>query len=147
MRLQVTDLVDGLIGGAVAAVLSGLPSTIHALVTRQSVVETVEAAGNVVLPASAPRPALVAAAVPVHLTMSFGWGAVLGLTLPERHTMAWGAFAGLAIAALDLGTVGRRRPLIRALPVLPQLQDHHVYGAVVGAVVGLQRSARRTADA
>jgi len=139
MRLQVTE---GLVGGAVAAVVSGIPSTIHALATGRSPLDTVEAAGNVVLPASAPRPLLIAAAVPTHLALSLGWGAVLGATLPRRHTTAWGAAAGLAIAALDLGTVGRLRPKIRRLPHVPQVLDHLAYGAVVGWVVSACRPGR-----
>jgi hypothetical protein len=43
--------------------------------------------------------------------------------------------AGLAIAALDLGLVGRHRPLIRALPLLPQVADHVAFGAVAGTVL------------
>ena len=43
-----------------------------------------------------------------------------------------GALAGLAIAALDLGLVGRRFPRIAALPLLPQLADHAAFGAIAG---------------
>jgi hypothetical protein len=46
----------------------------------------------------------------------------------------WGVLGGLAIAAVDLGVIGRRRPAIRALPLLPQLADHALFGAVVGAL-------------
>ena len=138
MRLQTTD---GLLGGAMAAVLSGAPSTLHALVTRRPLLATVEAAGSLVLPSSAPRWALLTAAVPVHLALSLGWGVVLASTLPRRHPAAWGAAAGVAIAALDLGTVGRLRPRIRALPAIPQVLDHVAFGAVVGAIVGVSRRA------
>ena len=139
MRLQVTD---GVVGGAVAAVVGGAPSTVHALATGRPLLATVEAAGNVVLPASAPRWALVAAAVPTHLALSLGWGAVLGVLLPGRRAIEWGAAAGLAIAALDLGTVGRLRPKVRALPQVPQVLDHVAFGAVVGAVVSARRAGR-----
>ena len=132
MPLQTTA---GLLGGAVAAVVSGAPSTVHALITRRPLLATVEAAGSLVLPSDAPRWALVAAAVPVHVALSLGWGVVLASVLPRRHAVAWGAAAGVAIAALDLGTVGRLRPRIRALPTIPQVLDHVAFGAVVGAVI------------
>lgn len=144
MRLQVTD---GLAGGAVAAVVSGAPSTAHALATRRPLLAAVEAAGSVVLPASASRPARLAAAVPVHLTISLAWGAVLGAVLPRRHPVVVGAAAGVGIAALDLGTVGRLRPLVRDLPLLPQVLDHVAFGAVVGAVVSARRRGRAAGTA
>jgi hypothetical protein len=53
----------------------------------------------------------------------------------------WGALAGLAIAGLDLGVLGRHWPRIRALPTLPQVADHVAFGALVGAVVS--RAGRR----
>ncbi len=73
---------------------------------------------------------LVAAAAPVHLTLSLGWALVL-----ERAGLrgaARGAAAGLAIAALDLGVVGQCFPRVRALPLGPQIADHVAYGLVVG---------------
>jgi hypothetical protein len=64
--------------------------------------------------------------------------------LPNRHTAAAGVAAGLAIAALDLGVIGRRFPRIRALPLAPQIGDHLAYGAVAGTVIAKQRRSRRT---
>jgi hypothetical protein len=50
--------------------------------------------------------------------------------------MPWhGAVAGLAVAALDLGVVGRRFPRVRALPQAPQWLDHVAYGMLVTAVL------------
>ena len=86
------------------------------------------------------RPWLVAAAVPIHLALSFGWALVLARWLPRRQTVAAGALAGLGIAAFDLGVVGRAFPGMRALPLLPQLADHVVYGATVGFVVARRRA-------
>jgi hypothetical protein len=48
----------------------------------------------------------------------------------------------LAIAAADLGTVGRRRPAIAALPLLPQVADHVVFGVIAAGVLA-GRSVRR----
>jgi len=86
------------------------------------------------------RPArLFAAAVPVHLAFSFGWAVVLARVLPRRHTVAAGALAGLAIAALDLGVGRRRFPRVRELQLLPQVADHLAYGAAVGFVLARRR--------
>ena len=126
---------DGLVAGAVAAVLSGAPSTLHALATRSDPLEASLAAGTLLLPRERRRPVLVLAAVPVHLALSLGWALVLAALLPRRRTVAWATLAGLAIAALDLGVVGRRVARIRALPQLPQVLEHVAYGATVGAVL------------
>jgi len=53
-----------------------------------------------------------------------------------------GAAAGLAIAALDLGIIGRRVGAIRALEQLPQWLDHVAYGLAVGAVLRARRRGR-----
>lgn len=125
----------GLRAGAVAGILSGAPSTAWAIVAGQDPLAATRAAGSLLLP-NETRPArLLAAAVVVHTGLSLGWATVLAATLPRRHTTAAGAVAGLAIAALDLGLIGRRLPRVRALPVLPQVADHVAFGLVVGAVL------------
>ena len=129
----------GIAAGAAAAVLSGAPSTLHALATRTSPLEATLAAGTILLPRERRPLVLAAAAVPVHLALSFGWAIALAAVLPRRHTVAWGTLAGLAIAALDLGVAGRRYPRIRALALAPQVLDHVAYGATVGAVLSRRR--------
>ena len=128
-------MADGLLAGAVAAVLSGIPSTVHAVVTGRDPLEATLAAGSVLLPEETRPERLLVAAVPVHLALSLGWGVVLARVLPRRPSVVAGAAAGLAIAALDLGVVGRRVPRIRALPLAGQLADHAAFGAVVAAVL------------
>jgi hypothetical protein len=113
-----------------AALLSGAPSTIHALLTRRDPLEATLAAGSILLPHETRRPRLAAAAVPVHLALSLGWTVVLDRA-GVRGSPA-GAVAGLAIAALDLGVVGRRMPRVRALPLAPQVADHVLFGTIVG---------------
>lgn len=130
---------DGLAAGAVAAVLSGAPSTVHALATRASPLEATLAAGTLLLPRERRPLALALAALPVHVALSLGWALLLAVLLPRRRTVAWATLAGLAIAALDLGVVGRHHPRIRALPQLPQVLDHIAYGAVVGVVLSRRR--------
>lgn len=127
-------LTDGLVAGVWAAVLSGIPSTVH------SGLEPTLAAGSILLP-RAKRPLLLAvAALPVHLSLSLGWGVALSLILPRRNTVLAGMVAGLGIAGLDLGVIGRRFPRIRELALLPQVADHLAYGAIVGIVIRHRRS-------
>ena len=83
---------------------------------------------------------LVVVAVPVHLTLSLGWAAVMAAVLPCRAEPAWGVVAGLAIAILDLSVIGRRIPAIRALPQGRQWADHVAYGLGVGLVLRTRRS-------
>src|SRR2546430_3283395 len=136
----------GIAAGAVAGVLSGAPSTLYALVTQGDPLEATAAAGSILLPEETRRGRLLVAAVPVHAALSLGWAVVLAGVLHRRNTEAWGALAGLAIAALDLGVVGRKYPRIRALPVLPQVLDPLAFGISVGAVLratGRGRPGRR----
>ena len=125
--------------GAVAAAVGGVPSTAHALATGRDPLEATLAAGSLLLPRETRRARLFLAAAPVHLALSLGWAFVLARTLPRRRTPIAGAAAGLAIAALDLGVVGRRYPRIRALPLTPQVADHVLYGATVGLVLARAR--------
>ncbi|MDQ3066426.1 MAG: hypothetical protein M3R12_04640 [Actinomycetota bacterium] len=116
-----------------AAALSGIPSTAHALATGRDPFEAVYAAGTILLPGETNRRRLVAAAIPVHLALSLGW--TLALERARVRGVRSGALAGLAIAALDLGVVGRRLPRIRALPLVPQLADHAAFGAIAGRLL------------
>lgn len=139
--MDTSDLRVGLRAGAVAAVLSGAPSTVHALATGRSPFDAVEAAGTLLLPDDAPPSARATAGLIAHGAISLGWGVVLAAVLPRRRTVVWGALAGLAIAGLDLGVLGRPWPRIGALPTAPQVADHVAFGALVGAVVS--RAGRR----
>jgi hypothetical protein len=119
--------------GLAAAALSGAPSTAHALLAGRDPLEATLAAGSLLLPREQRRARLLAAALPVHLALALGWTAVLDRA-SVRGSRA-GALAGLAIAALDLGLVGRRFARVRALPLLPQLADHAAFGAVAGRML------------
>jgi hypothetical protein len=130
---------DVLAAGAVAAVVSAAPSTVWALLARRDPLEATLAAGSIVLPEETRRSRLVLAAAPVHLALSIGWAGVLARVLPRGREARAGALAGLGIAALDLGVAGQVFPRVRALPLLPQLADHVVYGATVGHVLARRR--------
>lgn len=135
-------LRDGVVAGTAGAVLGGLPSTVHALATGGDPLAASRAAGSLLLPREHRTSRLLPAGALAHAGISLAWGVVLAATLPRRRTVPAAAAAGLAIAALDLGVVGRAFPRVRALPVLPQLADHLAYGAVVGAVLA-HRGRRR----
>ena len=119
--------------GLAGAAVSGLPSTVITLARREPLLDGARAAGAIVLPRETRTPVLLAAAVPVHLGLSLGWAVVIS-RLP-RQNASFGALAGLAIAAVDLGVIGRRIPAIRTLPQKRQWADHVAYGLSVGLVL------------
>ena len=133
---------DALVAAALAGVLSGLPSTAAALARRSDPLEAVAAAGTLLLPPDAAAGHLVIAGVVAHAALSSGWATVLVVALPARRTVPAAMAAGLAIAAFDLGAIGRRYPRIRRLATGPQVADHLAFGAVVGAVVACRRRQR-----
>ena len=65
-----------------------------------------------------------------HAAITLWWTAVLAAVLPRRRPVIEGTVAGLAIAALDLGVIGRRYPAIRELDAMPQVLDHIAFGVV-----------------
>jgi hypothetical protein len=137
-----TTPADVLIAAAVAAVLSGAPSTAHALLTRANPLEASLAAGTLLLPHEQRPSRLLAAATVTHAALSLGWAIVLAAVLPRRRAPFAAGAAGLAIAALDLGVVGRRFPRIRALALVPQILDHVAYAVTVAAVLECRRGRR-----
>jgi hypothetical protein len=115
--------------------VGGVPSTVWS----DDPLEATRAAGSILLPHETRTTRLVLAAMPVHLALSFGWALVLERVLPRGREVSGGVVAGLAIAACDLGVVGRFFPRIRALPPAPQVADHIAYGATVGLVLARRR--------
>jgi hypothetical protein len=98
------------------------------------------------LPHETRRGRLLLAASVVHGGLSFAWALALSAALPRRATLRWAALAGLGIAALDLGVIGRRFVRIRSLPQLPQVADHVVFAVAVGAVIRTRRENLSDAD-
>jgi hypothetical protein len=132
--------------GLAGAACSAVPSTVWSLLHGDDVLEGGRAAGAILLPHERRTHVLLAAGAPVHLGLSLGWSAVIAATLPPRAEPVWGVVGALAIAALDLGVVGRRIPAIRALPQGRQWADHAAYGLSVGIVLRARRlSASRRA--
>jgi hypothetical protein len=124
-----------LAAGLAGAAVSGAPSTVVALATGRSPLEGARAAGSILLPAERRTAPLLAAATVAHLSLSLGWAAVLARALPAGRRLRWAPAAGVAIAALDLGVIGRRIPAIRALAPAPQVADHVAYALAVAAVL------------
>jgi hypothetical protein len=125
--------------GLAGAVLSGLPSTVVTLARGEDLLDGARAAGRIVLPREDRTAVLLAAAAPVHLTLSIGWAALLARVLPRGRERLAGVVGGLAIAAIDLGVIGRRIPAIRALPQGRQWADHIAFGLAVGEVLRRRR--------
>ena len=123
-----------------AALLSGAPSTLHALATGRDPFDAALAAGSILLPSETRRTRLLAAAIPVHLALSLCWA--LALNRAGVRSAGRGAVAGLAIGAVDLTLAAHVLPRIRALPLLPQLADHAAYGAIAGHVLARARAER-----
>jgi hypothetical protein len=133
---------DIVAAGLAGAACSALPSTAYSLINGDDVLDGGRAAGAIVLPRERRTPVLLAAGAAVHLAISLGWAAVLTKILPRGKEPAAGVAAGLAIAALDLGVIGRRIPAIRALPQRRQWADHAAYGLAVGLVLRARRASR-----
>lgn len=120
-----------------AAALSGAPSTVHALVTGRDPLESLRAAGTLLLSDDADPGPLAVAGVAAHVVVSTGWALLLWPMVRGRvRPVVVGAAAGAVIAATDLGLARRFFPRIAALPTAPQVADHVAFGAIVGAVAG-----------
>jgi hypothetical protein len=123
-----------LTAGITASLVSGVPSTLWALLTRDSPLAATRAAGTL-LPGRRNQPSLIGGAL-AHFGISTLWIAVLAVADRRwRLDPVRGAVAALGIAALDLGVIGRRYPAIVALPQLPQWADHIVFGATLGTML------------
>ena len=135
---------------AAAAVLGGAPSTLDAVRRQRNLRSAVSyirdatrAVGTLVPPG---RPSFLRGAV-IHVGISVVCGEALARTLPERHSTAWGAAAGLALGIVGVGLIGRRFPAIAALPLTPQLADNIAFGAVFAFVVDRHHDGFRSFDA
>jgi hypothetical protein len=123
---------------AVAAVLSGAPSTLAAFRRQRdfrSVVSYVwdaTCAVGTLLPPG--RPGFIRGAL-LHVGISVLCGEGLARMLPESRSVIWGAGAGLVIGVVNVSVIGRRFAAVAALPLVPQLADNVAFGAVFAFVV------------
>jgi hypothetical protein len=123
---------------AVAAVLGGAPSTLDAFRRNPELGSVVAylrdatcAVGTLMPPW---KPGFVRGSV-IHVGISVVCAEALARTLPRKHSVAWGAAAGLGIGVVNVAVIGRRFPAIRALPLVPQLADNAAFGAVFALVL------------
>jgi hypothetical protein len=125
-----------LLAWLVATAFSGVPSTLHALLTGGDVGEATWAAGGMLIAPDSPRPALFAAAALVHGSVSAFWTLVAGCLLPRRHTLWWSLGFAAAIGLLALKAIAPLAfPGVAALAFWPQMADHLMWGACLGATL------------
>lgn len=134
---------DLLYAWLIATVFSGLPSTLHALVTGGDPLEATRAAGAMLVPAASHTVILVAAAAIVHSGVSLFWAAVFAWLLPHRHAALWAVAGAAAVAVLDLRVIAPVLfPAVAALPFWPQFADHLMWGALLGGTLQVRRAIR-----
>lgn len=138
---------DGLHAGVAAALVSGIPSTLHAWWTGGDIAEATRAAAAMLPRAPAAGPGVLAAAAVVHVTISLAWACVFARLLPLRGTVAWAVAGACAVAVIDLVLLAPLFPPVDALAFGPQLADHVAWGLVVGLVVRWRRRAAAPARA
>lgn len=117
----------------IAGALSGIPSTLHSLVTGRDPLEATRAAGTIALHDHDDGRLLLAGCI-VHGVLTLAWTAVSRpLVAGRRHRVLGGAALGLLIGAVDLAIAEWRYPRVARLATLAQLADHATFGALVGA--------------
>ena len=119
----------------VASSLSGIPSTVHALITRRDPFQTTVAAGRILLTDEAEPSKLIIAGLATHMALSLGWTVVLARLLSGRPTPIRGALLGSLIGLVDMTIADRLFPQIAALPRTPQMLDHIAFGVCVASVL------------
>jgi len=118
-----------------ATALSGIPSTLYALLTGRDPLEATRAAAAM-LPLSGHL--LVDAAL-VHGGVSVFWAALLFALLPRRSVVLWALTAAAAIGMLDLRIIAPRFfPEVAALEFWPQMADHLMWGLCFGGVLAMR---------
>jgi len=126
-------------------VVSGAPSTAHALATGRDPLGATRAAASLAgLPTDRPVLSVLGGGA-AHVVVSCVWGIVLVVALPAGRRGRWGIVAGALIWVLDLGIIARvtRRDAITALPQVPQLGDHLAFGGAAGVLLDRWTADRR----
>jgi hypothetical protein len=127
-----------IVATVLAGTLSGLPSTLYALIESRGVggaavyvYDATRAVGTLVPPG---RPGF-RRGVLVHFAISLLCGEALARTLPRTHCVQWGAAAGFVLGVINVGVIGRAFPAISRLPLMPQLADNVMFGTVFAVVL------------
>jgi hypothetical protein len=114
-----------------ATLLSGIPSTLHALATGRDILHATRAAATM-LPLT---PYFFVNAALVHGGVSLFWALVLWYVLPRRRAAAWATGAAALIGVLDLRIIAPQFfPEVAALQFWPQMADHLAWGLCFGLV-------------
>ena len=119
-------------GIALAAVGSGVPSTVVTIARGGEPLQSTRAAGTLLVGESAPASTRLAAGGVSHVAISIFWGTLAWRSLPDRHTTAWGAVAGSGCRRARPRSRRPRFPAIRRLPRGPQVADHVAFGLIIG---------------
>jgi drug/metabolite transporter superfamily protein YnfA len=137
-----------LVAGGLAGLLSGIPSTVHLLLTQGDLTASLLALVAMVTSEELPLPQVVAVAGGVHFAVSFGWASVLVALVPRRAPVLGALVASALIAVLDLRLIAPYFfPDVAALAFVPQLADHLAWGATVGVVLRVRYGAGRDPEA
>jgi hypothetical protein len=133
---------DLLSAGSIATLFSGIPSTLYAVLSGTDPWQAMRAAGAMLIPADSAFPLLLMAAALVHCTISFLWAALLVLILPPEHVILSSLVSAALIGVFDLLIVGQLLDTIYALPFWPQMADHLLWGALLGAILHVRVQGR-----
>ena len=127
---------DVLAAGTTATLVSGIPSTAYAWLSGADPLEATRAAGAMLIPASSPLTQLLVAAAVAHVAISFFWAAILVAVLPRTHIVVSATAAAALIGLIDLCLIAPVLfPEVAALPFVPQMADHLMWGASLGWVL------------
>jgi len=129
-----------LLAAVLAGLAGGVPSTLYAIATGGDWLHSIHAVAAIVNAENLTMGWRISVAAAVHFAISLMWASALVAILPRRHTVLWASAAGVVIAVIDLRVLAPIFfPEVASLSFWPQLADHIVWGASVGAVYTLTR--------
>ena len=127
-----------LIAAVIAGLAGALPSTLYSIATGGDWLASINAVAAMVNAEQLAMGWRVSVASAIHLAISLLWATLLVAILPQRRVVLWATAAGVIIAIIDLRALAPFLfPEVAALAFWPQLADHVVWGASVGAVRAL----------
>lgn len=139
-RLDRQSAIDIVIAAAWAALLSGIPSTVYAVLADGDPMEATRAAGAMLISYEASDIELFMAAGLVHVAVTLFWAFILATVLPRRHLVWWCVAAAALIAFLDVKLIARAVfPEVYELDFWPQFADHIAWGAAFGVALDWRR--------
>ncbi len=135
-RRRVVPIRLTALAALLAGIIGGVPSTLFAVASGGNWLESINAVAAVANAENLSFGWRICVATAIHFTISFVWTTALMAFLPQRRALLWAPAAGAAIAVIDLLLLAPILfPAVAALSFWPQLADHVVWGAAVGAVL------------